>query len=814
MNEILQEISHFGGENLSWLGGTLFFNFFLYAVSTAKKSLSLYRISLILTLICEGIIDTYLYSIGVFDFWLLCGYFISACIGVYLTLTIVNPFFESKTYKSNFISFYGKYYIHKANLNTILGLIISIYACIAINFFSNHLFLKYNLLFLYTLWLLFTIKKVIVQNNLIKHYQQTSKLKNQISNEEEAFRIISVNLGTDTPSLAISVLTNDFWIISFSLILLVFRFKLSRKNFGSFDARNRNSLITTVSDKQGQNIFLAFFVSLLLAQGVDAETYFWAVILIFIWNFLRFNGDNNFDHYTFLSGLSSTNFQSNFYDSLLNRVKVDIHQNLIEKIYLKKKWNYGILFQEFDIVYFSSVRKGEFIDKEQFLIPNNDCGIHRASHFLLIFDDAKNRNNLFTEKAMYLALQNPTSIIDSFNYFVERDPDSSISDECHNFWSKRLSILQLLCDESYTKFQFESKEHLERSEIKSVTGNLQKLQIQQAIQHLSSFESLRQNIRLYELEFSQNDKQEKLANLFSCGIFEFNTLFRQLHESPSIPSRFIDLLNVAECISRYIVGFCFAERIEDKYDLGSHLTFETKAISFGTCTDYLSRWKNQYKSQDISILGNSINSFLNVRYQDEENIVELIKFLKQLNPNKQVKYSRKPDMIELLKWIVFIRNKTRGHGTPSKVDYQFYLCLEKTILFILSSATEMKIKPCFRANFNEFNWTIDLSKGGLPVIVPFVEKFEDEIHFNPYLEKNEIEEMKQRHYEILDNIKDQQSGLFISISDGGRTEWWHCNNHFKINNGIVYVINSRSDENDSWISFSTGNILRPTLIDE
>jgi hypothetical protein len=371
---------------------------------------------------------------------------------------------------------------------------------------------------------------------------------------------------------------------------------------------------------------------------------------------------------------------------------------------------------------------------------------------------------------------------------------------------RRLDLIIKLSDEDLAPNHSAESENADGTYLKHVSDNLA---VHQTIINSSSFESLRQNIQLFENQYNETD-QERIKQLTGKGIYELNTLFRQLHESPSIPSRFIDLLNVAECMIRYLVGFIHSERINDSVVIDSELSFDTKAIAFGSCADFLARWKKK-NTVNATILGNRISNLLDVVYEDEENIETLISFIRLMNPGVSAKYSKKPTLMELSWWLVTVRNKTRGHGTPSKVDYKFYVCLEKAVLFMLAECSKLELNPCYIAEVDGQKWTFNLSSGGYPEPVPVVEELQKGVHFNPMLEEVEIAQISENHRRIMTNIPEGDESLFIYVTDGETHEWWRSKRHFHINDGIVHLLNQRDEKKESWISFSTGRIVRPEI---
>jgi hypothetical protein len=67
------------------------------------------------------------------------------------------------------------------------------------------------------------------------------------------------------------------------------------------------------------------------------------------------------------------------------------------------------------------------------------------------------------------------------------------------------------------------------------------------------------------------------------------------------------------------------------------------------------------------------------------------------------------------------------------------------------------------------------------------------------------------HRRIIANIPSGDESLYLYITDGEQTEWWRCNKHFQVKDAIVHLLNQRDDKKESWISFSTGRIMRPEI---
>lgn len=85
------------------------------------------------------------------------------------------------------------------------------------------------------------------------------------------------------------------------------------------------------------------------------------------------------------------------------------------------------------------------------------------------------------------------------------------------------------------------------------------------------------------------------------------------------------------------------------------------------------------------------------------------------------------------------------------------------------------------------------------------------MHLNPLLPKEDNERMLRGHQEILDTIPLEDTSLYLKVSEGLTIEWWKCADHFRVKEGIVHIINQRQENKESWISFSTGRIMRPEI---
>jgi hypothetical protein len=127
---------------------------------------------------------------------------------------------------------------------------------------------------------------------------------------------------------------------------------------------------------------------------------------------------------------------------------------------------------------------------------------------------------------------------------------------------------------------------------------------------------------------------------------------------------------------------------------------------------------------------------------------------------------------------------------------------------VLSSNHHFK---CYIAEVDGQKWTFQLSSGGYPEPVPMVEELQKGVHFNPLLEDDMIERLTANHRRIVSHIPAGDESLYLYVTEGEQTEWWRCHKHFQVKDAIVHLLNQRDDKKESWISFSTGRIMRPEI---
>jgi hypothetical protein len=766
----------------------MFFSAILYETILKEKGrFSIILFFAFLTNMLSFGIEIVLYSRAIINDWILLGSLaLSMCGFCYVILKAV-------TIKRNYSFFL---WLVRADLFlSLFSLVLSACVVLYIDYFDDKFILKclFCLSFLFSAFV--DLNRIITRKLFFDRF----------TDKEEAYEIVISDIGTARTTFPSSVLIWNNVLVFFTSLTMLTKIQSSKTNAGIFHSRNRFSLITDGADKYWKTYLYLILMTIFFVNGYNVDSFMYSFLVLGFWPIVRLSGDDLSKYYSVFVGERRA-YRPKLYDNLIDRVLPDQSLGFWSKSkVVKSSVKYTLFFHNHRFFYDESlgVKKSSHIVKQ-------------SNHLVVIFHESTELTNFICEKDLTICLQSPVIIIDAWksnfnskaligeNY--EKFIFGKISGDI-NWLEMRLGILQRISDEPFGEVSESVSEAFQKSD--DLKRQAEQVNLRKAIVNSSSFESLRQNIQLFEHQYREAD-HERVKQLTGRGIYELNTLFRQLHESPSIPSRFIDLLNVAECMIRYLVGFLHAERVDDGKVLHSNLPFDTKAIAFGSCTDFLARWKKSDAAGE-TMLGARISALLDVVYDDTENVEALVKYIRIMNPGVTAKYSQKPTLLELSWWMVTVRNKTRGHGTPSKVDYGFYVCLEKAVLFMLAECSKLELTPCYIAEVDGQKWTFHLSSGGYPEPVPVVVELQKGVHFNPLLEDEMIERLTANHRRIVTNIPAGDEALYLYVTEGEQTEWWRCHKHFQVKDAIVHLLNQRDDKKESWISFSTGRIMRPEI---
>ena len=605
--------------------------------------------------------------------------------------------------------------------------------------------------------------------------QRNEKLRNNIrkykNNNDYIFRICMYSLWTCIPG---------FWMASFFGFLTVLSMVLSNQSAININSINHRETFMTESKPAFNMLFFLVFIGISIAFGINFQFIF---SFFLAWELIKFFSNYGNKLPENLGILNVQNRRENIFEN--------IGKTLIKRINMKQKNensyavlnNFCPLYETNDYVMeYSKIRSRTA--RNFILVINNDCSdmIHR------IEDDFRYAlNNLMVIIDAYEIPERTKAIVFVEDYSVLIDRNE------YQFAKWRIDFYSKLCDEKFT--------YMDREKLFST------------IHDQISTEAILINIKIRSLLSSQ--EHDILKSLETKGIFEFHNLFRQAHETSSIPLRFIINLMIWEAASQFLCGFIFAEPIDE---VKSSPIYERegwdKELSFGDYVNYLAV---MLKSSDNGIIITRIRKSFESKYLDEHGIELFSKLIHSYGWKDKIPSN--PTLQQLFSFMSFVRNKTRGHGVPSKINFDFYLAMEKLSLFLLHEMQKLDFdlfvtidKEDSWDKLFDRKWLVKLSSGGCPDIFPADILENDSDFIFPYYEvKNFISE-QEKLKPILESVKSSKSTILLTLIENDKLHVYSLDNFFKSNSGILLAYNGKKKDAKSFISYTTGELIKPTTV--
>lgn len=422
-----------------------------------------------------------------------------------------------------------------------------------------------------------------------------------------------------------------------------------------------------------------------------------------------------------------------------------------------------------------------------------------------------------TEYQLNQSLQNLYCCIDFFDFEVLM----ATKDKEGYLLSTSLDRIRLQMEAAYEKIA--STEELL---IRNNEANKMSLPLEEKINIELSLEGSKHNHYLLKFVFQQAEI-DAVQTISKKGVHELSTIFRQMHEDPSPSTRFMEIINLCEILSCYCMAILYAKNemtgepfwtvSEDKKTKVMELPNQ---VSFGAVMSILRSWHTMFNQQEnTSILAKQLYDFLNFQLSGLCQFEHLSDFAfhdltigrgkdenEDENKNKKKPLKGKVTILDFLNFITSVRNKTRGHGAMTKVDFEVYVELEVIILHLLN---QFSLFPGNMVNLvkTEKNDVVALSykTGGLITMVP--EQWEDRNKYlNPYLKDAELIELEKMSSEIK-QISDKLhlNKMYWYIPNEDVTEIWNLENIIQINNGKAYLFSElKKNGTKHFISYSTG----------
>lgn len=283
-------------------------------------------------------------------------------------------------------------------------------------------------------------------------------------------------------------------------------------------------------------------------------------------------------------------------------------------------------------------------------------------------------------------------------------------------------------------------------------------------------------------------------SLYSSGITELNVLHRRVHEIPIPATRFMELLNIWELVARWTL-------VEQGCpELDAHT--EEFSLPFGKV---VSMTRTHKLMQSKASLPDALMKSTRTIWKETFGWTQ--------------KMSGQPKVFDQFSWMVFIRNKTRGHGSPSRVSFELYATLEGLTIELLKLAKKHLDLECLVIDGNAPLGVGSYRRG---MSVDLLSQFGV---FNPENAKDYPDDHEDKTSHVLDELRRgvcvMQNEEFnqidweenaVYLRQFGNNEPWKKSPLLRAENGHIYMLNDVRKGHKEWVCFSTGDMIRPDRI--
>lgn len=571
----------------------------------------------------------------------------------------------------------------------------------------------------------------------------------------------------------------DSWFIWVFSILVLFAPTVIHDPFPLFSTKNQNVLfddVKRINIKKLHYPFFIFFGYYFYLQDSLASIFLFNGAFIFLIS-LQENWKRNFSN-PFKKYVSFSVVSGN-YNFIADVTQKRGFLSLLQRFNLS---NYAILATPYDTLVVSTTKT---MLKEELAIN---------SHHLVLLDGGEDSSRIVEmEKEFSNFLGRVDTVIDFFA--VPGQEMDGYSEPIGSSYAAtirdRIAVKQSIIDEKSTVVDRLLEDDSKAIDLVVNSINSEPVRINMLV---------KQYFPSASLDYAQ--LQNELVNK---GPFEINTLLRQMREGASIPSRFVDALTIAEVGARYIFSLVneinfFLEDKEGKVNFRNETYGQ---LSFGVCIGFL---RNLMERRKLNEFEKSVKAILKTEYSDAVNFSRLRKYLlEDLHYDKAV--SDSPTLFDLFNYLGFIRNKTRGHGTPSKVEFEFYVTLDLISIFITHCLSKIEFETYTRQTIQEKDWLLYYNAGGNVVLHPLDES-ENLAYWEQSFDWRYLDKMKA----AKDQLTAESQSVYFKVSLNDSSYWVPAETYFKCKGGIIYMYDGINKGEAEWISFTTGAVIRPYRI--
>ena len=453
----------------------------------------------------------------------------------------------------------------------------------------------------------------------------------------------------------------------------------------------------------------------------------------------------------------------------------------------------------------------------------------RLSSHILLFWNSRDKMPDDTQRLEWLfrsSLRNPHIVFDCFS-LTSKDFESELS-FTHKDPLGRIAILLKLTDElpppleNYYEPKQESddtetkKEGDEKNNAKENKNEIQTTEksflvalsdIKSALLRELSIDVHKENDFLFQL--LKKKEKAMIEKISQNSIFELCLMYRQVFELNNAAARFLGFIDLLECVSLYLTSILFSESSKGEKFWEDAEDSKLESLTFGKSNALLREWEKKNRKTELDGIKKGLRKTLVHEFTSGFPPLEKLKeFAEEGFGVIKENWTKEHQLIEVLEFFSAIRNKTRGHGSPTKIPTLILVPLQTVVIHILDTLQAIQGSLICVVQEESHTYYLDMRAGGLPIFLSPHKEGTTEVAFDFSNEYDTEEDQKERQERTQRaNELNLSSARHGEIFWGNQDESWKLSKVIKYHNGRLYLLSDYKKK--LYISHSSGDVVRP-----
>ncbi|MAW84767.1 MAG: hypothetical protein CL832_10315 [Crocinitomicaceae bacterium] len=444
--------------------------------------------------------------------------------------------------------------------------------------------------------------------------------------------------------------------------------------------------------------------------------------------------------------------------------------------------------------------------------------VNESRHYIIINNNDHTTKSVHYMRDVFLIgnmLRNTLATFDIFNgdIFQNEDLDflaetgwRSTSEMWQYFESRKIGVVEIV---ENPQNNIKIKKKVSDIEIEFMLSMCDEKKIE--IDNLKGvFENLTyENHKINDLLFTHLESENKELISFineemKYSLFEISLLYRQFFELSDLASKFMALIDIAECILMYMLGIVTAKDVHNNFYWNNFEENNLKNISFGGAIRLLETWTNENK--EINPVHDKLQKELLSKFKNKEILKKLAVLVKNSLSVGDGSIKTYKTNLSIFYFLSAIRNKTRGHGAPTKASFELVNLTFQLVTMMFYIFNKIPGRLYCITSFEGVKFNIDLNYGPCPRIFHVSE---DTVNIH---DSSEIVKEKKDRNEFFEKCKAPSNfnEPIWCFENKGKFDFFSIGEIVKINEGRTYLLSSKEKNKSIFVSHSTGDIIKPS----